>query len=255
MQNQPKNMSLPSVTMSSRTYPPRNVHLGSGLNLTEPRLSVGAAFGSQEDPGHQRRADEEAPREPEIEAPRPELGAPGVPLTTEALAAPGDTLQHLCRRVAVSLTRSVCPASSSTIVEEHDDLKRRMHEYILHKDYHQSIRGEDGEEPIKAIGSAPQTDMDLYYYSGSPTVLASTASLPRSSRFTTPLSEEPTWGPEPPTATGLSQAFPAYEHPHPDSGALDPQDQLMVLLSVRPNCWPNCYLDPNIRTRQPFLRL
>ena len=50
---------------------------------------------------------------------------------------------------------------------------------MLHKDYHQSIRGEDGEEPIEALGSPPQTDMDSYYYSGPPTDLADTASLPR----------------------------------------------------------------------------
>ena len=70
--------------------------------------------------------------------PRPELGAPGVPLSTEALAAHGDSLEHLCSRLAVSLTRSVCLASSSTVFEENDDLKRRKDEYMLHRDYHQS---------------------------------------------------------------------------------------------------------------------
>ena len=129
-------MSLPSVAMSPGIHPIKNVQLGSGLNLTEPRLRVGFASGSQEDPIHQRRADEEAPIELEP-ALRREHGAPGVPLTTEALAARGDSLEHLCRRVAVSLTRSACLASSSNIVEEHDDLKRRMDEYMLHKDYHQ----------------------------------------------------------------------------------------------------------------------
>ena len=47
---------------------------------------------------------------------------------------------------------------------------------MLHKDYHQSIRGEDGEEPIDAISSPPRTDMDSYYYSGPSTDLANTAS-------------------------------------------------------------------------------
>ena len=208
-------MSLPSVTMSPRTYPIRNVQLATGLNLTQPRLRVGVAFGSQEDPRHQRRADKEAPRELETVAPRPALGAPGVPLTTEALAAHGDSLEHLRRRVAVSLTRSVCPASSSTSVEEHDDLKRRMDQYMLHRDYHQSLRGEDGEEPIDAIGSPPQTDMDWYYYSGPPTDVADAASLPRRSRFTVPLCEEPTWRLEPPTATRTPEACQAYEYPYP----------------------------------------
>ena len=69
---------------------------------------------------------------------------------------------------------------------------------MLHKDCHQSIREEDGEEPIEALGSPPQTDMDFYYYSGLPTDLADTASLPRRPSgtplptFGTPLCELPT---------------------------------------------------------------
>ena len=160
-QYQLKNMSILSVAMSSRTYPFRNVQLGSGLKLTEPRLRV--ASGSQQDQVHHRRADKEAPREPEVVAPRPEPGVPGIPLTTEALAARGDSLKHLRRGVAVSLSCSPCPASSSTAVGvagEQDDLKRRMDEYMLHEEYHKSIRGEDGEEPIEALGSPHQTDMD-----------------------------------------------------------------------------------------------
>ena len=46
-----------------------------------------------------------------------------------------------------------------------------------HEDYHKSIRGKDGEEPIEALGSPPQTNMNSYYYSGPPTDLANTASL------------------------------------------------------------------------------
>ena len=157
-------------------------------------------------------------------APRSEIGAPRVPLTTEALAARSDSLEHLRRRVVVSLTRWACCVSSSTIVEEQDDLKRRMDEYMLQRDYHQSIRGEDGEEPIEAIGSPPQTDMDPSYYSGPTTDLANTASVLRHSTgipwpaFTTPPCKEPTWRPEPPTATRTREAYPAYEHPHPRVG-------------------------------------
>ena len=55
---------------------------------------------------------------------------------------------------------------------------------MLHEDYHKSIRGEDGEEPIEALGSPPETDMDSYYYLGPPTDLANTASLPRRPRGT-----------------------------------------------------------------------
>ena len=53
---------------------------------------------------------------------------------------------------------------------------------MLHKEYHRSLRGDDGKEPIEAIGSPPQTDMDSYYYSGPPTDVANTAFLPRRSR-------------------------------------------------------------------------
>ena len=239
IQFQLKNMSLPSVAMSSRTYPIRSVQPGSGLNLTELRLRV--ASGSQEDPVHHRRADEEAPREPEVVAPRPEPGALGIPLTTEALAARGDSLEHLRRCVAVSFSRSACPTSSSTIVEEQDDLKKQMDEYMLHKDYHQSIGGEDGEEPIEAIGSLPQTDMVSYYYSGLPANLANTASLPRRSTgipwptFTTPPCEEPTWRPELPTTTRTPEAYPAYvEGSHtlgPAYGALDHTAELLAKVS------------------------
>ena len=60
-------------------------------------------------------------------------------------------MEHLCKRVAVSLSRSACLASLSTIVSKQDDLKRRMDEYMLGKNFHQSIPGEDGEEPMEAI--------------------------------------------------------------------------------------------------------
>ena len=115
--------------------------------MSEPRLRV--ASGSQENPGH-RRAEQEAPREIPI------------PLTTEALAARQDSLQHLRRRVAVSISRSACPAPSSTAVggsEDEDELRRRMDEYLLHDEYYKSVRGEDGEEALEAWGSPPHTDM------------------------------------------------------------------------------------------------
>ena len=93
-------MSILSLAMSSRTNPTTNVPQGSGLNLPEPRLRV--ASGSQEDPVHHRRPDEQAPKEPKVVAPRPECGVPRIPLTTRALAARGDSLEYLRRRVAVS---------------------------------------------------------------------------------------------------------------------------------------------------------
>ena len=55
---------------------------------------------------------------------------------------------------------------------------------MLDKDYHQSIRAEDGEEAIEVLRSLPQTHMNSYYYSGPLTDLADTASLPRRPRGT-----------------------------------------------------------------------
>ena len=118
--------------------------------MSEPKVRV--ASGSQEDLVH-RRAEQEAPRQIPI------------PLTTEALAARDDSLQHLRRRFAVSISRSACRASSSAAVgvsEEQDELRRRMDEYLLHEEYYKSVRGEDGEEPLKALGSPPHTDMGSY---------------------------------------------------------------------------------------------
>ena len=115
--------------------------------MSEPKLR--AASGSQEDPVH-RRAEQDAPR-----------------LTTEALAAHGDSPQHLRRRVAPSLFRSICPASSSKATparepEEEGEFRRKIHENILHDEYYKSVTGEDGEEPLDALGSPPYTDMGSY---------------------------------------------------------------------------------------------
>ena len=63
--------------------------------MSKPKLRL--ASGSQEDPVH-RRTEQEALRE---EIP--------IPLTTEALAARGDSLQHLRHRVAVSISRFRLP--------------------------------------------------------------------------------------------------------------------------------------------------
>ena len=149
-----------------------------------------------------------------------------IPLT---LAARGDSLQHLRRRVAVSISRSACAASLSTAVggsEEQDKLRRRMDEYLLHEEYYQSVRGEDGEEPLEALGSRPQADMGSYYYSGPPTDLADTLSLPRRPRG-------PAWRPEPITIR-TPEVCPAYvEGPHLPGqtyGALDLTAELLAKL-------------------------
>ena len=119
-------MSTPSV----RTWPIRTVQVQMGSMahpMSEPpyrapHLSV--ASGSQGDPDR-RRAEE------------------NTILTTEALAAhAGDSLHHLHRRVAASVSRSACPASSSTAIggpEEYEELRKKMDEYILHEEYYKSI--------------------------------------------------------------------------------------------------------------------
>ena len=167
-------MSIPSVQLSARTWPIRGVQvqLGSSrpISMTEPKLRV--ASGSQEDPVH-RGAEQEAPKEIPI------------PLTTEFLSARDDSLQHLRRRVAVCISSSACPASLSAAVggsEEQQELRRRMDQYLLHKEYYKSVRGEDGEEPPEALESPPHTDMGSHLYCGPPTDLADTVSLPRRPR-------------------------------------------------------------------------
>ena len=78
-----------------------------------------------------------------------------------------------------------------------------MQEYLLHKEYYQSVRGEYGEEPPEALGSPPHTDMGSYLYSGPPTDLADTVSLPRRPRG-------PAWRPELPITSRNPEVCPAY---------------------------------------------
>ena len=174
--------------------------------MSEPKLR--AASGSQEDPVH-IRAEQVAPR-----------------LTTEALAARGDSLQHLRRRVAASISRSVCPASSSTATpaggpEEKGEFRRRISEYILHEEYYKSVTGEGGEEPLDALGPPPYTDMGSYPYSGPPTDLADTVSLPRQPRRLV-------WGQELPITSESAVKDP--HNPEPTFGALDRTAELLAKL-------------------------
>ena len=209
-------MSTPSVELTARTWPIRSVQVQLGnsgpISMSEPKLR--AASGSQEDPVH-RRAEQEAPR-----------------LTTEALAARGDSLQHLRRRVAVSISRSACPASSSTATaaggpEEQGEFGRRLDEYLLHEEYYKSVRGKDGEEPLEALGSPPYTDMGCCPYSGPPTDLANTVSLPRRPRG-------PAWRAELSVTSRSPEVCPAYveksHSPGPTHGALDRTAKLLAKL-------------------------
>ena len=161
-----------STQLSSRTWPIRSVQVQFG-SVAHPKSEppLRAASGSQEDPEH-RGANQDPPRT--------------IPLTMEALAAHGDdNLRRLRRRVAASIARSACPASSCTVCggpEEQKDLRRRMEEYMLHEEYHKSTVGEDGEVPLDALGSPPQTETGSFLYSGPSTDIAETVSLPRRPR-------------------------------------------------------------------------
>ena len=162
-------MSTPSV----RTWPIRTVQVQRGSiahPMSEPPYRpphLSGASGSQGDPDR-RRAEE------------------NTTLTTEALAAHGgDSLHHLHRRVAASVSQSACLASSSTAIggpDEYEELRKKMDEYILHEEYYKSIRGEDGEEPLAVHGSRPRTDLGSYRHYGLPSDRAETASLPRRTR-------------------------------------------------------------------------
>ena len=206
-------MSTPSV----RTWPIRTVQLQMGSMahpMSEPPYRaphLSGASGSQGDP-ERRRVEE------------------NTVLTTEALAAHGgDSLRHLHRRVAASVSRSACPASSSTAIEgpeEYEELRNKMDEYIPHEEYYKSICGEDGEEPLAVHGSRPRTDLRSYTHSGPPSDRAETASLPRRPRPEYPRACCPT--PRAPEVgpTRVEQQH----HPRPTYGALDHKAELLAKL-------------------------
>ena len=149
-------------------------------------------------------------------------------LTTEALAAHGgDSFSHPHRRVAASVSRSNCPASSSTAIEgpeEYEELRKKMDEYILHEEYYKSIRGDDGEEPLAVHGSRPRTDLGSYAHSGPP----STGSLPRRLR---PEYQRPCCSAPRAPEVGPTRVEEQH-HPRPTYGALDhTAERLAKLLS------------------------
>ena len=151
-------------------------------------------------------------------------------LTTEALAAHGgDSLRHLHRRVAASVSRSACLASSSTAIEgpeEYEELRKKKDEYIVHEEYYKSIRGEDGEEPLAVHGSRPRTDLGSYTHSGPPSDRAETASLPRRPRPEYPRACCPT-----PRAPKVGPTrVEEQHHPRPTYGALDHTAELLAKL-------------------------
>ena len=89
------------------------------------------------------------------------------------------------------------------------------------------MTGEDGEEPLDALGSPPYTDMGFYPYSGPPSDLADIVSLPRRPRG-------PVWRPELPITSRSPEVCPAYvtdpHVPEPTHGALDRMAELLAKL-------------------------
>ena len=199
-----------STQLSSRTWPIRSVQVQHG-SVAHPKIEPPhrAASGSQEDPGH-RRAKLNPPRT--------------TPLTLETLAAHGeDSLQRLRRCVEASIARAACPASSSTVLgvgpEEQEDLRRRMDAFMLHAEYHKSTVGEDGEIPLDALGSPPQTEMGSFLYSGPSTDMADTVSLLRGPRVH-----------EQPRARHPGLPIMDSRRPEPTHGALDCTAELLAKL-------------------------
>ena len=135
---------------------------------------------------------------------------------------------------AVSFSRSDCLASSSMATaaggaEEQYKFRRRMNEHLLNEEYHKSVRGEDGEEPLETLGFPPYTDMGSCPCSGPPTDLADTVYLPRQPRG-------PAWRPELPITSRSPEVCPAYadesHSPGPTYGALDCTAELLIVLFV-----------------------
>ena len=132
-----------------------------------------------------------------------------------------DSLQRLRRRVEASIARPACPASCFTVLvrpEEQEDPRSRMDKFMLHEEYHKSTVGEDGEVPLDALGSPPQTEMGPFLYSGPSTDIADTASLPRQPRVHEHLRA---WHLDLRTSSRASEKGLDPLHPEPTYGALD----------------------------------
>ena len=90
---------------------------------------------------------------------------------------------------------------------------------MLHEEYHKSTVGEDGEIPLDALGSPPQTEMGSFLYSGPSTDMADTVSLPRRPRVH-----------EHPTARHPDLPIMDPLRPEPTHGALDCTAELLAKL-------------------------
>ena len=102
-----------------------------------------------------------------------------------------------------------------------------MDEVLLHEEYHKSTVGEDGEVPLDALGSSPQTETGSFLYSGPSTDIADTVSLPRRPR----VHEHPrAWHSDLPTTSRAREKSLDPLHPEPTYGALDRTAELLAKL-------------------------
>ena len=98
---------------------------------------------------------------------------------------------------------------------------------MLHEEYHKSTVGEDGEVPLDALGSPPQTEMGSFLYSGPSTDMADRVSPPRRPR----VQEHPrAWHPDPPTTSRAPEKSLDPLHPEPTYWALDRTAELWAKL-------------------------
>ena len=89
---------------------------------------------------------------------------------------------------------------------------------MLHEEYHKFTVGEDGEVPLDALGSPPQTETGSFLYSGPSTDMADKVSLPRQPRV---LEHPRAWHPDLPTPSRAREKSMDPLHPEATYGALD----------------------------------
>ena len=98
---------------------------------------------------------------------------------------------------------------------------------MLHEEYHKSTVRDNGEIPLDALGSPPQTEMGSFLYSGPSTDMADTVSLPRQRR----VHEHPrAWHPDLPITSMAPEKSLDPLRAEPTHGALDRTAESLVKL-------------------------
>ena len=98
---------------------------------------------------------------------------------------------------------------------------------MLHEAYHKSTVGEDGEIPLDALGSPPQTEMASFSYGGPSTDMADTVSLPRQPRVH---GHPRAWHRDLPTTSRAPEKSLDPLHPEPTYEALDRTAEVLAKL-------------------------